>query len=441
MKRIFKNVAVLLALSIAIVSCKDDSNVIEPVNYKVTVNYGEKFESKLSENVTVVLTSTTSGESTTQKTDSKGVANFSVVPDVYNIKATIVLSNDTFKTLFGYDAKQKEVSFSAEENNITINSTSEAAKIVSMLTSRIGDLLFKQIYYVGSNTKTGASFRDIFVEIYNNSNETMYADGLYFAQLYGRNPTSVKDYTLSDGQFDWSKSIGQNQGDKSNTDYSYADHIFQIPGSGTDYPIEPGKSIVIAATAINHKTPLVVGDKKFSVQDPSLVADLSSADFEVNLIEYWTSIGKESKIYATDVDNPSVTNLNVIYNLTNRELILDPLGRDSFVIFRTDDYASYAKLPNPQSTSVTENTKLYVQIPNSVIVDGVETNKTDATKLYPRRLSTAIDGGYVAVDRYSSKSVIRKVVKEVNGRKVLQDTNNSTEDFIILERANPGGWE
>lgn len=46
-------------------------------------------------------------------------------------------------------------------------------------------LMFKEIFFAGSKTVTGANyFRDQFYEIYNNSpDETVYLDGIFFANL------------------------------------------------------------------------------------------------------------------------------------------------------------------------------------------------------------------------------------------------------------------
>jgi hypothetical protein len=442
MKRMYKLFALLCVFAITFSACSDDDDVIEPVDYEVTVKFDESLDEKVAENVNLTLTSTTSGKKYEITTKSDGVGMFvGIVPDTYNLSASLVLSKEEFSTLFGYDSGQDESTFNAVADNLTINNASTLTNELTLLTSRIGDLLFKQIYYVGSDTKEGAVFRDVFFEIYNNSNEIIYADGLYFATTMGNVKNTVEDYTLDNKQFDWSKSIGQTMGDKSNSDYVYVDHIFQIPGGGTDYPMEPGQSIVIAGTAINHKTPLVVGDKEYSVQDPSLTIDLSNATFEVNLIEYLESVGRSP--YATDIDNPDVPNMNVTYNAFMRELIPDTNGKDGFIIFRSDDIESYPKLPTPDVTAVTEDTRLQIQIPNSVIIDGVETNYVDDSKLYPRQLSTATDGGYAFVPKgaYSSQSLIRKVVKEVGGRKILQDSNNSTNDFEVLDLPVPFGWK
>lgn len=447
MKKMYKFLTLLLLASITIVSCdKDDDPVVQPVNYQVKVVFNNDFENKVAPNVKVILASASSEKKYEALTDSKGAATFNdIIPDTYSISATLNLSKVDFEKTFGYAPNKEEISFGATEDKVIINRETEPSKTLTLLTSKIGDLVFKQIYYAGSNVKEGASYRDLFFEIYNNSNETIYLDGLYFGQAYGRTKNTKESYTTNTGQYDWSQSNGQTKGSKSNTDFVYVDNIYQIPGTGKQYALKPGKSAVIAENAINHKVPLVVQvrgkDKKYPIKNPALTIDLSNATFEVNMIEYFTTLGQ--KPLPTDVDNPSVPNLNITYRVNARDLIIDPIGRDSFIIFRTKELATYSKLPNPQTTKITDKTKRYIQIPNSVIIDAVETNKEDPSKLFPRRLSAALDAGYAFVPKgkYSSQSIIRKVVKEVNGRKVLQDTNNSTNDFEALNLPKPFGWK
>ncbi len=441
MKKFSHLLILFLSISTLFIACdSDDDVIIEPVSYQLKVLLDESFENQAVEGANVNLINTSTQESYQLVTDSDGFANFySVNPGSYNITATIQFSNDAYFNFFGTETTEDEVNFNGTAENVLINSTTTNLDIV-LKTSKIGDLLFKQIYYSGSDTKDGATFRDLFFEIYNNSNEVIYADGLYFAQAFGKSNTNVESYSLSDGQYDWSQSIGQTKGANSNTDYVYADHVYQIPGSGTENPINPGESIVVAGTAINHKEPLTVDEKVYSVNDPTLTVDLSNADFEVYMQDYLVSVGSSG--LTSDIDNPNVPNMNVAHRVNEKELLLNPQGRDSFIIFRADDFSTLDKLPSPQSTTVTSTTKLYVQIPNTIIIDGVETNNTDPSKLYPRRLSTAIDGGYQYTTKgtYSSQAIIRKVHTTFGDRKVLQDTNNSTDDFTVIDIPVPGAW-
>ena len=49
---------------------------------------------------------------------------------------------------------------------------------------KVSPLIFKEIYYCGSRPeKGGVYFRDQFYEIYNNSADILYLDGIYFANL------------------------------------------------------------------------------------------------------------------------------------------------------------------------------------------------------------------------------------------------------------------
>ena len=67
---------------------------------------------------------------------------------------------------------------------------------------------------------------------------------------------------------------------------------------------------------------------------------------------------------ASDVDNPSVPNLRPIY-IFGRDMILDNLGRDGFVLFRSDevDGADLPAYPSPISREIRDNTRMYPQIP------------------------------------------------------------------------------
>src|SRR5690606_10834494 len=104
----------------------------------------------------------------------------------------------------------------------------------------------KQVYYAGSDTRNGAVFRDQFVELYNNTDQTLYADGLHIARLWGKQRVNdEKHHFQVNGQFDWSKSVGMPAGIDANADYVYLRDLLRIPGGGSDYPVQSGESIII----------------------------------------------------------------------------------------------------------------------------------------------------------------------------------------------------
>ena len=428
-----------LVAGLLLSSCSDEdfgSNTLKPVPLTTQISFGDILKGKeLPSGVKVTLRNLESGSKYEGETDTKGVLSLpSVLPGKYNVEATFTMTAEDYLKYFGESSGSNEnVIFNGIAENVTINETSSAIDLELKAASTLGGLVIKQVYYGGSHIKEGALFRDQFVEIYNNSDKVLYADGLMFAQLFGENTAGKLSYNLPNGQLDWSKGVGNTKGDKANTDFVYADYVFKIPGSGTQYPIQPGQSIVIAQTAINHKANYIdETGKDVAIINPELTVDLSRADFEVNLTEFHGSQ------YRYDIQNPAVPDVDIVYWLANRDMLLDNLGRDAFIIFRATDaeVKSYSKVQSPKGG----NTDYYLQIPNSAILDGLDTTG-NLDNPVPKKLASSIDAGktYLTEGAYTSKSVIRKTAKTINGRIVLKDSNNSTEDFVNM-KANPKGF-
>lgn len=416
-------------------SCSNDENeALQPVNYSVSLKYDAAFNAQVVKKATVTLVNNETGNKYTAESDDSGVAKFNqILPGVYSVTATKVMPASEFTETFGYTPTEAEINFNGAGSSISISSVSLTSE-VEMKTAKVGDFVIKQIYYGGSDTKKGAVFRDQFIEIYNNSNEVQYADGLCIAQLFGSYSTTVYAYTLSTGQYDWTKSEGNTLGNEANTNYVYASNIIKIPGNGTQYPVQPGKSIVIAQNAINHKTNYMDNaGKTVSILSPELTVDLSTANFEAYLGTYL------GDIYQYDIQNPAVPDVDILYwGNGNNDLILDSTGRQGYAILKVTsaDIAGYKTYKSPKTDK-----NLYLQIPNTVIIDGVDTTKDLGSGLIPKKLPANIDGGntYLPSGSYSSKSVIRKTKTTIAGRIILQDTNNSSNDFVEVT-ANPGGF-
>lgn len=442
----------LIALSaFALFSCSEDDfggTGAQPIDYKVSVTYDDSFDNLAANNISVKLRNTNTGDEYIMATDAQGNANFgSILPGTYDINATATLTAEEFTATFGYAPETEEVVFNANLNQIIINVNNTTSSL-TLKTARLGDLVIKQIYYGGSHAQQGASFRDQFIEIYNNSNEVIYADGLYIAQVMGKTSSTSHPKTLTNGQWDWSQSLGMTMGNKANTDYVYADYVYQIPGNGKQYPIQPGESIVIAQSAQNHKSPLVdLTGEPIAIQNPDLTIDLSNADFEAYLGNFRISIGEEP--YKYDLENPAVTDLKIAYWGRegywngNKDFLMDNLGRDSYIIFRTETF-DYKDYPTPDVTEIvktaTSHTGFNLQIPTNIIIDGVETQHANVASALPQRLPNTIDNSSTKITAaFSSKSVMRKTKTTVNGRKILQDTNNSAADFVEVT-ANPKGF-
>lgn len=364
-------------------------------------------------------------------------------PGVYNISASIDFSPETYTALTGKPT-EKKVSFNASMKNRKINVNNAESIHLKLLSGSIGPWVIKQIYYAGSNTTLGALFRDQFIEFYNNSDSVLYADSLYFSEITGRQSYTNNTYHIlgkeGDYQMDWTKAPNMPTNIDPNNDYVYAKALWMIPGTGKQYPVQPGKSIVVAQTALNHKAPFIGTDgKTITVRDPSLTIDLSNADFEAYYAPF------VAKPIASDIDNPNVPNIDVIsYN--GADMVFDSPGRTAFVIFKVDATQNVKQWPQyyyPQIAPPAANADKFYQIPIKYIIDGVEIQPTTASSRVPKKLGAFIDAGFTFVPNssYSSQSVIRKTEGTENGRIILKDTNNSSEDFDYLPLANPRGFK
>jgi hypothetical protein len=436
----------LLLITIAAISCKKDEAIstgIQPVNLTVNLSYGlDSSEYSLPVNgITVKITNTNSGATQTASSNDSGIVRFKgIQAGTYDIDANITIDDTTYYNLTG-NLISDNITFNASEKNTQISVGGDVTLNMILAAGTTGQWVIKQVYYAGSNATNGAIYRDQFIELYNNSDETLYADSLYIGQVYARqNNTGSTYHVLANGQLDWKYALDMPAGIDPNNDFVYTRSILMVPGTGTTYPVQPGRSIVIAQTALNHKTPFTgANGTTISVKDPSLTIDLSGADFEAYYGDFVSSP------LASDVDNISVPNM-VVYQYNGRDYILDNPGRDAYIIFKVDasqSVSSWPSYPLPTIAAPAATATRYIQVPDKYILDGVEVQPSAAEDRIPKKLNAAYDAGFTSVPKgsYSSQSVIRKTLKTVDGRIILKDTNNSTEDFDYLDIANPRGFK
>ena len=434
-----KKLIYALVLLAVFVSCKKDGPETQPINVTINLAYiNDDYNTALAnEPITVTLKNLSTGVVVVKKS-ANGLAEFlNVNPGNYDVDASIEISKAKFAELTGEDIDSESITFNASSKNTSFSN--HATLDFYLANGVVGDFVIKQIYYAGSDRSDGALYRDQFVEIYNNTDRILYADSLYIGRLWGKQtPSNTTHHFQANGQLDWTKSIDMSN-PAANTDYVYVRDLFMIPGSGKDYPVAPGKSIIIAQNAINHKVPYTDGDgEEQPIRNPDLTVDLSIADFEV----FYGDLPNVNPL-SSDVNNPSVPNVEVI-KPQGRDWLLDNLGRDSYFIFKGKSRAEveglesyHAPLINPPSASADK----YIQLPNSWISDAVEIQPNIVTSRIPKKLSFALDAGFTFVTEggYSSQAVVRKTLRKEGERRILKDSNNSTQDFVVI-KANPRGF-
>jgi len=433
-------------LGIGLSACKKESEVTKPIDLTLNLSVDP---AQISfpvpyEKATVEIINKTNNEKYAGKPSSNGQVVFSgIVPGTYSVNVSMTLSAAEFTELSGIAREEDyHLNYAIDNQSYLENSSVDMKLITSEV---IGGFVFKQIYYVGSSTKDGALFRDLFVEIYNNSNTALYADSLCFGLVLGKINTTKTDFLLPNLQYDWSQSIGMLQNGDANNDYVYAKAIFMIPsdGTGRKHLVQPGQSLVIAGTAVDHTKPYVLNNgKEQTIGNGALTVDLSKADFEVYLYPYDQKVNPGATKFASDVDNPQVPDMETIFATGMNDLVMNPQGKESYILFKSGGKADpnqFPKYANPETRTITASTNKYPQIPLSYVVDAVEVAASVEKDKTARRLPLKHDAGSISVDggQYSSQSIVRKTKTTVNGRRILKDTNNSTADFGVLPKADP----
>jgi len=235
-----------------------------------------------------------------------------------------------------------------------------------------------------------------YIEVHNNSPNTLYLDGrvlgISLPWTAGTATNSCDDLArwLEDPEGIWT-------------------HFFwAFPGSGTTYPLLPGRSAVVATDAIDHR--VIHSD----------LLDLSGADFEF--------IGAEN----SDVDNPAVPNMAEFPGFSNfgdevvghglfwgdeiEVFLAEPFDVDSLV-------RDYLPVQSP----------LHVRIPRDKILDVLTSGSTPERRIglrpyCPNFVHPSFDGRFAElVDNSTAHSLARLALG--GGLFMLQRTKVSAVDF------------
>lgn len=409
MKHLTKLFLVLTVAILALVSTSCDKESDRTTSLVIKLKY-ETSTSLSVADIPVVLSNNSNTFSETKNTNTSGEVEFTNIPeDVYVVKI---------------DHITEGVRLSSTATDISTNVAEQTIKTISLSITTEKDmspLVIKELYYNGSSNFE-VMFKEQFVEIYNNSNEVQYADGLCIADLYG--DTSYPSNNIASTQFNIEENV-------------YANWISMVPGSGKDYPIEPGKTLLISFNAVNFKAEVS--------ENPELVLDLTISDFEQYGFPWLVKHRDETDPYYFDMDNPDVEDMVTIYITEGLDACQMDMTGSSVVLFRKDK----VDLKTVTFHAVIEGDKYetqLIEIPVSLIIDGADmlgSNSPDVIKA--KRIPSKVDSGFHYLqaegdESMTGKSVRRKVdenLSEKLGRIVLQDTNNSTNDFEVMNTPTP----
>lgn len=393
MKQINRLILYLFAMMVVMTSCDDSlSGSLSTGQVDVVVTVPEEVEQ---------------GKIISERFDFKNVSNsrtytfnsregISLIIGLYDVdyEAEVELENGAISTA---QAHLYSVQISQNgSNQVVLNAYNNIES---------DDLIISEVFFAGTLQTSGNQYYgDDYVKLYNNTDHVIYADGLTFFE---------SKFTTTE-KYDYSPDIMN--------EAMTVQALYTIPGSGKDYPVQPGEYLLLADTGIDHR-----------ISNPNSF-DLSNADFE------WYDVSSNPN--SLDIDGPTVTNLDKWYCYTLTYFMLHnrgfkaygiariPIDRDTYLkdYYYTYDYemiTAAGTFPMSQSS---------YRLPNEWIVDvvncSVESNYAWCV------CAPQLDCGWTYCGKINSdktrffRSVRRKMLYlNEDGNPVLKDTNNSSADF------------
>jgi len=329
-------------------------------------------------------------------TDSTGhVSVTNMLPGYYRVAAYRILAgeqSDTSTRAFGGGFKTN------------LPATIE----LEMAADRAGSLVISEFYFSGTRPVDIDYGWDGFFELYNNSDTTVYLDGMLWGWALGKSGAALS--TCDEMRPFREDPLGL-----------WSLEFHQFPGAGADYPVAAGQVVTVALDAVDH-----------SVVLPAL-PDLSRADFELE--------------GTADADNPDVPNLPTVglaHNLLGHGMsitsakvyfLAQPIDPTSLETAILPDGYRWARIPADRINDVAHG--------GSVDLDAGSTPTPPNKKC--RWVNATLDRLGWAFYRPGgpgsdlSVSLQRRVLRlTADGRPILQDVNTSFVDFSVATRSP--GW-
>ena len=332
-------------------------------------------------------------------TDASGTATFTdLLQGNYTISVDRPLSPTELERL---DVEDRDVSVFAGGSVVTLTPPSRTAPL-TLVASRRGSVILSEFHNNTISVGGSAYSYAHYFEVYNNSDSTIYLDGML---LLRRPHVPLGNQSLS------TPCSSVNVETRLDPDGIWAISIYAFPGTGKSHPIQPGEAQVVAVDAADHRF--------------AGLPDLSRAHFEF--------IGTEA-----DPDNPSAANM-----IRLRGVLLANLGHGESII----SGSLYAlALPVVRDTSELLSTTILngtttgtvFRVPRSAILDAVGVQTTVAHELtygtffpcvpfadpyFERSPARLMDG-------LDPRPMRRKSLgRTATGREILQRTKTSSRDF------------
>lgn len=389
------NKTILLLPALLLAACTDTGTDPLDISARLSVTMPDDVAASDLTGGSVSFYNVSNGVTTTVAAPDPSDISFSVLPGLYNISYSARTRLDN-----GVEADVR-----AQASGVTVTASSAPITLKAFAIVPTNDLIISELYFAGSLQTSGNQYNgDQYFKLYNNTDHTIYADGV----------TIFESQFLTTQKFNFTPDIMD--------EAVSVDALYTIPGSGRDYPIEPGRSILVADIAIDHRT-----------INPNSI-DLSHADFE------WYDESTDPR--NADIDNPAVPNLDKWYCYTYTVWILHNRGFKAYGIARIpvdkDTYLANYRYTYTYDQVTAAGTfpmsRDCYKLPNSWISDVVTLSVASEYKW--NVCAPALDSGWthcgsIDGDKNRYFHAVRRKLAYIadDGRAVLCKTNNSGHDF------------
>ena len=397
-----KKFFILALMSVALILCSCDdklSDVASSASFPVHLNITMPTDldggsSAAITNEVFEVKNVTTGRITTYTSRN----DITLKPGLYDVSYSAVVN------VTDDNGKVTTKNIQAFVQGVEINADNSTINLVTYVYVPTDDFIISEVFFTGTLRPTGNQYYgDDYVKIYNNTDHVLYADGLTFLESKF---TTTQKYNYRPNVMATAFTVQA---------------IYTIPGSGTDYPVQPGEELLICDTGIDHR---VANENSF---------DLSHADFE------WYDVSTSPT--NLDIDSPTVPNLDKWYCYTLSFFLLHNRGFKAWALARIpidkEQYLSQYLYRYNYEIIVESGTYPMSQqaykMPNEWIVDAV--NCSVEAEYAWNVTHSSLDRGYAycgTMDHDKTRyfhSVRRKMLYLKDGKPVLKDTNNSSEDF------------
>jgi len=324
-------------------------------------------------------------------TDGSGTARFpNAIAGQYRVAG--------YRPLTDAEVAQADGSTRALGDGVIMNVARSTEATLRLNPTQGGSLVISEVYGTAPfSSEINYDFH-MYIEIYNNSDQTVFLDGMVLGTNIG-----VPNFDDGAGACEFTAAW------RTDPRGLWAAAFHQFPGSGGQHPLGPGQIAVIARDAVDHSD--------IDIRFP----DMSNADFEF--------------LGPSDVDNPDVQ------NMPEAGVFIWPDGHGLRFFVAHNFFLADRLEVNSLERGVMQLPGVDVDLvlfPNELLLDVMSTEDNDA--LQEQRSPPCGPAVPIALDRLSGGfikhgvdlefSVQRLVIGTVNGRDILQDTNTSAVDLV-----------